>query len=82
MTEDVITDLKQFITATVSQQTIELEKKFDHKIDQLDHKLSSKIDALSAAVAEALDAANEATATQLRDHERRIVRLEHTVHPA
>lgn len=93
MDEDTITDLKQFITATVSQQTIELErsldKKLDEKLDQkldekLDEKLGAverritkKIDDLSAAVAEAMEANTTATDERLDNHEKRLVRLEH-----
>ena len=84
MNDDTITDLKQFISATVHQETAGLEerltekidKKIDTKIDQLDKKLSSKIDALSQSIAEAMDATAVTTDIQLRDHEHRITLLE------
>ena len=41
MDEDTIIDLKQFITATVARQTVELENKLDEKLDQ---KLVEKLD--------------------------------------
>lgn len=76
MNDDVIADLKQFIAVTISQQTDGLREsieRLDKKVDGIDRK----IDDLSAAVAEAIDTTNEATEKQLKDHERRIVRLEH-----
>lgn len=84
MDKDVIADLKQFITATVSQQlalqTAELRedirKDIDKKIDTLDAKLTRKIDDLSETVGDALHVSNEETDTQLKNHERRITRLE------
>jgi uncharacterized protein YoxC len=82
MDEDVITDLKQFISSTVSQHTTEIEvrvKRLDEqvnaKIDALDHK----VDALSGVVSDALDASNEITGARLTNHDRRIVRLEHKI---
>ncbi|MGH7195444.1 MAG: hypothetical protein ACREGA_01560 [Candidatus Saccharimonadales bacterium] len=74
MDEDTIADLKQFITATISQQTVQL----DEKIDALDQKLSAKIDDLSASVGQAIDDSNEANDNQLKDHETRITKLEQT----
>lgn len=76
MNEDVIADLKQFIAATVTQQTTDLRLELSGKIDSTDKKLSKKIDDLSAAVAEAIDKANEVTGVRLKNHEQRIVRLE------
>ncbi len=83
MNEDTINDLKQFISATVSQQTSDLrqdiqylDKKIDSSIKQLDVKLSTKIDDLSDSVAEALTASNDAIDRTIKDHEHRISRLE------
>ncbi len=73
MDEDVVNDLKQFIAATVTQQTSDIKA----DIADLDRKLSTKIDNLSQAVGEAIEQTNEATDTQLKDHEQRIGRLEH-----
>ena len=75
MNDDTIADLKQFITATISQQTFGLATKED--ITNLDKNLSSKIDDLSNSVAEALESSNGATEEQLRDHDLRITKLEH-----
>lgn len=69
MTEEIVTDLKQFITATVSQQTTELGQ----RIDNLEHK----VDSLTGFVIEAIDTSNEETGKQLKNHERRITKLEH-----
>jgi len=73
MDEDTITDLKQFITATVSQQITDVR----NDIVALDKSLNKKIDDLSTHVADALDASNEAIQMQLKDHKRRITKLEH-----
>lgn len=84
MNDDVITDLKQFITATVSQasiqQTTDLRKEFnslDIKVDKLEKKLTKKIDDLTDFVAETFDATNDVADKQLKDHERRLTKLEH-----
>ncbi|MDQ2973229.1 MAG: hypothetical protein M3Q79_01980 [bacterium] len=74
MNDDAIQDLKQFISATISQQTVNLATKDD--IASLDKKLSSKIEDLSNSVAEALESTNEATDSQLKSHDTRITRLE------
>jgi LPS O-antigen subunit length determinant protein (WzzB/FepE family) len=83
MNEDVVADLKQFIAATVSQQSAGLRadlqvdlQKLEDKIQRLDDKLTAKIDDLSASVAEALDIQAESTSSQFDDHEHRITRLE------
>lgn len=54
-----------------------LGAKIDDTSQKLEQRLTRKIDNLSAAVAEAIEGTNEATDEQLKDHERRIVRLEH-----
>lgn len=99
MNEDVITDLKQFISATVSQQTSELHDKFngldgrfnslEEKFDRLDtrfnslekkvDKIDQKVDDLSLFVTDALDTNNEIIDKQLKNHERRITRIEHKI---
>ena len=69
MTDDVISDLKDFITATVSQQSVTLRDQISgdmrSEIDNLDDKLSTRIDDLSAAVTEALDNKSEARVSVL-----------------
>jgi len=77
MNDDIIQDLKQFITTTISQQTADLANKED--ISNVDKKLSSKIDDLSNSVAEALESTNETTEDQLNDHNQRITKLEQKV---
>lgn len=79
MDEDIINDLKQFITTTVSQQTSSMGEEIRAEITKLDIKLSSKIDELSDSVADALHSSNEITDDQLKDHEQRIAKLEHKV---
>jgi uncharacterized protein (UPF0335 family) len=68
MNDDIIQDLKQFISATISQQTSDI-------IDRID-KVENKVDDLSDSVAEALENTNEATDAQLKDFENRIYSLE------
>ncbi len=88
MSDEVIEDLKQFISVTVSQQTQSLrddilehvDKKIDSSAERLEKKIEKKIDekidALSLYIGEALDNSNEAHGKQLKNHERRITRLE------
>ena len=80
MNDDVIADLKQFIAATISQQSSSLREDIvgtlREDIEKLDDKLSGKIDDLSSSVAEALDSHSEAMQPQLDEHDRRITRLE------
>jgi len=70
MNDDTVQDLKQFISTTVSQEMANLATKDDI------NRLESKIDDLSGSVAEALENTNETTDTQLKDHDKRITRLE------
>ncbi|MEJ0073612.1 MAG: hypothetical protein WDN27_06115 [Candidatus Saccharibacteria bacterium] len=90
MNEDVITDLKQFIATTVSQQFYGVATKEDLKglatkedLAKLDQKLSAKIDVLEqkvdsiqASIGDALVTSNDTSDAQLKDHERRITLLE------
>ncbi len=86
MNNEVLTDLKQFIAATVSQQIMASEERLTHRIDHLGQRvdgleqkvgsLEQKVDGLSDFVREALDTTNDATGEQLADHERRITTLE------
>jgi len=75
MNDDVIADLKQFISSTISQQTSDLRADIaglSEGITQLD----ARVDSLSSAVAESLDNTNEATDALLKDHAFRITKLE------
>jgi len=80
MNEDVIDDLKQFITSSLSQQTAQLKQaiKFELKqevIDPLRQEMREgfkavklQITDLSESVAQALDASNTSTDEQLTNH--------------
>ena len=78
--EELLQDLKQFITATVSQQTAHLATKGDVSAIRADIKaLDTKTDQAQDGVGDtlikltkALDVTNE-----VQDHERRLTRLEH-----
>ena len=83
MNDEIIEDLKQFISGTVSQQASSLKDDLhdeithlDKKLDSLDVSLSAKIDDLAESVADALESTNQETASQLIDHEVRIKKLE------
>jgi predicted transport protein len=72
MNEDVIADLKQFIAATVSQNTADIRS----DMQRLDDKLSHKIDDLSDSVAEAISSSNDTVQNAIDNHELRITTLE------
>ncbi len=89
MNEEIITDLKQFISASISQQTAEIRGDISElrgdvgeirgDISELRgdiKRLDNKIDDLSASVAEAIEVGHEATDRQLKNHDSRICRLE------
>lgn len=75
MNDDVINDLKQFIAATVSQQLTQQTEYIRSDMKRLENK----IDDISTSVGEALDTANEVVDEQIKDHEARIIKLEHKV---
>ena len=87
MNEEVIEDLKQFITVTVSRQVsgprVDLREDIvgDLRTDikNLDEKLSKKIDDLSDSVAKAIGISNDTVDTQPKDHGKRISKLEQKV---
>jgi DNA anti-recombination protein RmuC len=86
--EDLFTDLKQFITATISQQLANVATKDD--LDELRAELKSdinslridlaaldeKIDLVQDAIAETLTDTTKISNTILQDHEKRLVKLE------
>ena len=87
--EEVIADLKQFISATVSQHTTPIRDdvatlkqdvtELKHDVAELKHdvkRIDKKVDDLSSYVADALDASNEVMQQQLDAHEKRITHLE------
>ena len=75
MNDDAITDLKQFIAATITQQTSDIRQDISgikQDIVELRRdvaKIDKKVDDLSAFVADAMDASNEESQAQLKDHE-------------
>jgi len=90
MDEDTLADLKQFISATVYQHTSEIKDDVkglkvdikDLKDDVKDLKVSvarldHKVDDLSEFVGDALINSNESTDKQLKNHDKRITKLEH-----
>lgn len=63
------------LDATVQQLDATVQR-LDTTMQHMDRDFNRKLDNLSAAMAEALDTSNEASGKQLRNHERRITRLE------
>ena len=83
MNDEVIEDLKQFITVTISQHISDLQSEVSQEladvrsdIRELDTKLSKKIDDLSDSVGEAIQTSNDSADTQLKDFGQRIIKLE------
>jgi len=81
MNDDLIVDLKQFITATVQQATADLATKEDlsseigavrSEIGTLRSEMCASFDSLELK----LETIADAQAEQLDDHEQRLVRLE------
>ncbi len=80
MNDDTIQDLKQFIAATVSQQTADLATKDDLNglatKDDLS-RIERKIDAVQAAVEQSAIGYTSTVDEQVQNHEKRITHLEH-----
>jgi hypothetical protein len=78
MDQNTLADLKQFITVTVGQATARLATKehTDEEINGLRAEMNRRFDGLQHDIAEALDVSNEIHGKQLKDHERRITKLE------
>jgi hypothetical protein len=76
MDETVITDLKQFIATTVSQQSTVLRNELRDEMQELHDISMAKIDTLSEAIAEVIESNNEILDVQFSDHEQRITKLE------
>ena len=93
MTDEIVTDLKQFITATVShtisQQLGEFRVEIDKRFDQIDTRLigldkrfddlNLKFDDLKDFVIDTFDTTNEVNGKAIRKLERRVYRLERKV---
>ena len=82
MDDDTIADLKQFIAATVNQNTSDIRGDIsDIRTDISDirtdiKKLDKKVDDLTEYVADAIDTSNEQNHKTLTNHEKRITKLE------
>lgn len=89
--EELFTDLKQFIQATVRQEIAPLAEridkmdarlgKMDTRMDKMDARfdhLDAKLDQIQEGIADTLTKAIEAvdTTKQVQDHEQRLRRLE------
>lgn len=75
MKEEIIGDFKQFIAATVTQQTSIITQRLDivdGRLDKVEVRmdgLETKIDDLSISVAEAIDTKNQIFDQQFKIHE-------------
>lgn len=82
MNDDIIQDLKQFITTTVSQTERRLGGRMDNleqKFDNLERKVDNlelKVDQGFADVAELIDTRVEPVEQEVADHGQRITKLE------
>lgn len=83
LNEDVIEDLKQFITATVSQAFTHTASKDDianmatkHDIVELRHEMQDGFAETRAAVAETISTVNGAVDERFDNHDKRLKRLE------
>lgn len=73
--EDLLTDLKQFITATVGQSEERLRDELGGEIAKFREEVQEGFAAVGEAV-ERIHTANDTHKTQLDDHGHRIQRLE------
>ncbi|OGL31015.1 hypothetical protein A3D14_01880 [Candidatus Saccharibacteria bacterium RIFCSPHIGHO2_02_FULL_47_12] len=79
MDEDTIADLKQFITATISQQMANVAAKEDleHLAKKKDlERVEKKIDDIQTAVQHSAINYTSAVDEQVQDHEKRLTKLE------
>lgn len=70
MNDEVIQDLKQFISATISQQTAHLANKNDIA------RIEDKINEIQSAIEQSAIGYTTVVDEQVQDHEKRIIRLE------
>ena len=70
MNDDQLDDLKQFITATVSQATADMATKDDIS------SIENKLDNIQSAIGDAISTSNEIFDEKIDDHDRRISTLE------
>jgi hypothetical protein len=79
MDDNQLTDLKQFITATVSQSEQRIKDELGGELKSEVRKIEQKIDMLRQEMNEGFAAVGESTANmndQLADHETRITNFE------
>lgn len=86
MEEDQLNDLKQFITATVSQATAEMVTKDDLRNElakglnslhaEIRTEMNQRFDEVQAAISDIITSNNDSVDTQLEDHEQRLTKLE------
>lgn len=82
--EEVIADLKQFIAATVHGELenaklelrSEMQQIVDKAVNQSEQRINNKIDDLAASVGDATVTYDGVTDKQLKNHDRRITKLE------
>lgn len=87
--QELFQDLKQFITATVSQQTATLHGRidgiearptsFDVKVKTRFNDIEDKIDDLSPSIGNTFDDSHNLADERFDDHKQRIGRLEHSM---
>ncbi len=79
--EELFTDLKQFIEATVSQQTAQLDGRIDgidQRMDRFDQRMD-RFDQRFDTLDEKIDTIHDAVADTVQDHEQRLGRLEQQI---
>ena len=74
MDETQLSDLKQFITSTISQATADMATKND--IESLRQSMDTRFEEVQSAIAEAMSTTNDTVDEKLEDHEHRIGLLE------
>jgi hypothetical protein len=86
MDEDQLNDLKQFITATVSQATAGMATKGDlmatkdnlgNGLTILRTDMNQRFDEIQSSISDIIATNNDAIDEQLTDHEQRLAKLEH-----
>ncbi len=72
MNDDTIQDLKQFITATISQQTTDLKD----EIERLDKKIDDKADEILSAIGDSTNDRFDTVEEDVKNLDTRITKLE------
>ena len=79
MNDDTITDLKQFITATVSQQVSTVKDDLSELVELVkeeNKQLKTQMEEGFAGVGDAIEAITQSIEPKIDDHEARITNLE------